>query len=165
MAAGIGVMAPDLAWEGKCIMRENPFVGVWNLVSCDAVRRNGGALPIYGKNPVGRLYYDAAGNMSVHIMEAGRPAFMGATKFRAAASEMRIAYEGYEAYFSNYTIDAARDLISHNVIGSLFPNWTGTIQNRFYQFETEDRLLLSTTPIGAPPDGEASVMLVWERIE
>ena len=44
-------------------MQSNSFVGVWKLISCDAIRRNGSVLPIYGKNPVGRLYYDAAGNM------------------------------------------------------------------------------------------------------
>jgi hypothetical protein len=145
-------------------MRENAFVGVWKLISCDAVRKGGGLVPIYGKHPIGRLYYDAAGNMSVHIMRAGRPRVKSATKFRAAPSEMRAAYEGYEAYFSTYSIDARRSLIRHEVIGGLFPNWTGTAQTRFYRFEGDDRLVLSTDPIGAVPGDEPVVILVWERI-
>lgn len=36
-------------------MPDNPIVGVWKLISCDAIRRNGSVLPIYGKNPVGQL--------------------------------------------------------------------------------------------------------------
>ena len=53
----------------------NPFVGTWKLVSCNAHRRNGQVMPLYGPEPEGRLFYDGAGNMSVHIMQAGRPKF------------------------------------------------------------------------------------------
>ncbi len=51
-------------------MRENLFVGTWKLISCNATRRNGQVLAIYGEEPVGRLFYDEAGNMSVHLMRA-----------------------------------------------------------------------------------------------
>ncbi len=145
-------------------MDKNPFVGVWKLVSCDATRSVGSSVPIYGKNPVGRLYYDAAGNMSVHIMKAGRHHFAGDTKFRATPDEMRSAYESYEAYFSTYVVDAERHQIHHKVLGGLFPNLQGTTQSRFYDFEGGDRLILSTAPIGAPPEGEPIVTLVWERV-
>lgn len=82
-------------------MPENPFVGAWKLISCEAIRKDGSVLPIYGKNPIGRLHYDATGNMSVHIMRAKRPNFKGDTKFRAA-------YESYEAYFSTDQVDEKR---------------------------------------------------------
>jgi len=144
-------------------MQSNSFVGVWKLISCDAIRRNGSVLPIYGKNPVGRLYYDAAGNMSVHIMKSGRSNFKGETKFRAAHSEMRAAYESYEAYFSTYKVDEANHIINHNVIGGLFPNWTGTIQARHYTFDG-NRLILSTDPIGYISKVKTVVTLVWERV-
>jgi len=144
-------------------MSSHSFVGVWKLISCDAIRKNGTVLPIYGKNPVGRLYYDAAGNMSVHMMKSGRPNFVDKTKFRATPSEMRAAYESYEAYFSTYKVDEANHLIHHTVLGGLFPNWTGTIQSRCYKFE-DDRLTLSTDPIGSVAKERAIVILVWERI-
>ena len=64
-------------------MSSNPFVGTWKLISCNAHRRNGKVLPIYGPCPEGRLFYDIAGNMSVHIMQAGRPNFKHIQKFRA----------------------------------------------------------------------------------
>lgn len=144
-------------------MSKNSFVGVWKLVSIDAVRRSGGILPIYGKNPIGRLYYDEAGNMSVHFMRSGRPKFKSETKFRATAQEMRAAYESYEAYFSTYEVDEEKHLVYHKVLGGLFPNWTGTIQSRYYQFEGS-HLILSTEPIGSRPSGKTIVTLVWERI-
>jgi hypothetical protein len=145
-------------------MPQNPFVGVWKLISCDAIRRNGSVLPIYGKNPVGRLYYDAAGNMSVHLMRAGRANFAGETKFRATEKEMRSAYESYEAYFSTYAIDEEHHMLHHTVIGGLFPNWTGGIQSRYYQFDGIDRLILSTEPIGFEAKDRTTVKLVWERL-
>lgn len=145
-------------------MEQDRFAGVWRLVSCDAVRTDGGAMPIYGKNPIGRLYYDAAGNMSVHIMKAGRPRFRSDTKFRASPDEMRAAYESYEAYFSNYVVDSGEHRIHHTVIGGLFPNWAGSIQSRYYEFQGDNRLILSSAPIGSEPAGEPIVTLVWERI-
>ncbi len=146
-------------------MERNPFSGVWRLVSCDASRANGaGARPVYGQNPIGRLYYDSAGNMSVHIMRRDRPRFKGATKFGATASEMRGAYESYEAYFSSYVIEPGEGRVHHTVIGGLFPNWEGTVQSRYYRFEGEDRLILSTAPFGQDSGDAPVVTLVWERI-
>jgi hypothetical protein len=145
-------------------MRENPLVGIWKLVSCDAMRTNGSRIPIYGKRPVGRLFYDSAGNMAVQIMRSGRRHCVSETKFGATDDEMKSAYEGYEAYFSTYAIDEERQTISHKVVGSLFPNWTGSTQQRYYAIDPQNRLVLSTAPIGTKPAGNTIVELVWERL-
>ncbi len=142
---------------------KDQFAGVWKLVSIDAIRRSGDILPIYGKNPIGRLYYDSDGNMSVHFMKAGRPKFKSETKFRATPHEMRAAYESYEAYFSTYEVDEANHLVHHYVLGGLFPNWTGTDQARYYRFEGK-QLILSTAPVGQKPVDKAIVVLVWEKL-
>jgi hypothetical protein len=155
----------DLALEAAWKMAENALVGVWTLVSCDATRKNGTRIPIYGKRPVGRLFYDAAGNMSVHIMKPGRRRCESDTKFGASDEEMKAAFEGYEAYFSKYDVDSERGTISHKVVGSLFPNWTGSTQTRYYAFDGDNRLVLSTAPIGAAPSEHTTVQLVWERME
>ncbi len=142
----------------------NSFVGAWRLVSCNACRRNGQVVPIYGPNPEGRLFYDASGNMSVHIMRAGRPRFQQEYKFRATDEEMRLAYQGYEAYFATYQIDAESGVIHHHVLGGLFPNWTGSIQSRYYRFENPDRLILSTGHLDELSRKHTVVMLTWERL-
>ena len=149
------------AWDN---LTDNLFVGTWKLISCDAYRRNGQVLPIYGPNPDGRLFYDAAGNMSVHLMRADRPNFRAAEKFRATDEEMRAAYQGYEAYFSTYKVDWERGLINHRVLGGLFPNWTGSLQPRYFRFEGNDRLVLSTEPLEAQPQNRTVVRLVWARL-
>ncbi len=146
------------------MIASNPFVGTWKLISCNAHRRNGQVLPIYGLNPEGRLFYDAAGNMSVHIMQAGRPPFKEAHKFRATQSEMRAAYQGYEAYFSTYEVDWDRCIVHHKVLGGLFPNWTGSVQTRFFLFEGFNRLILSTESFSAAPNHHTVVTLTWERL-
>ena len=143
---------------------ESPFAGVWKLVSCEAIRRNGTAIPIYGREPVGRLYYDENGNMSVHIMRADRQPIQGDSKFGRRDGDVRAAFEGYEAYFSTYAVDTERRTIEHRVIGSLFPNWTGTVQTRFYEFEGRDRLVLSSQPAGSEGNAKTVVKLVWERL-
>ena len=102
--------------------------------------------------------------MSVHIMRAGRPNFKSETKFRATPEEMRSAYQGYEAYFAIYTVDAKNCIICHQVGGGLFPNWTNTVQPRFYKFEGNNRLILSTEPLGVVPTKKAIVTLVWDRL-
>jgi lipocalin-like protein len=145
-------------------MLPSPFVGTWRLVSCEALRRNGEILSIYGDKPDGRLFYDAAGNMSVHIMRVGRPNFRSAMKFRADPGEMRSAYQGYEAYFSTCQVDEAACIVHHHVQGGLFPNWTGSVQSRYYQFIGSDRLILSTEPIGCIPTKKTVVTLIWERL-
>jgi hypothetical protein len=50
------------------------------------------------------------------------------------------------------------------VLGSLLPNWTGTTQTRFYAFDEQKRLVLSTAPPGSVPTGKPIVQLVWERL-
>ena len=142
----------------------NPFVGTWKLVSCNAHRRNGQVVAIYGPHPEGRLFYDAAGNMSVHIMQAERPPFKSAYKFRATDQEMRAAYQGYEAYFSTYEVDWQRCVVNHKVLGGLFPNWTGSMQARHFRFESPNRLILSTEPVGSTPNSHTVVTLTWERL-
>ena len=153
-----------LSPEEDKTMSANSFVGAWKLISFDATRENGKVLPVYGKNPIGRLYYDVAGNMSLHVMKSGRANFDTRTKFRVPPSEMRAAYESYEAYFSTYKVDEANHIITHTVIGSLFPDWTGTVQSRYYKFDG-NRLILSTGPIGCVPKEGTFMTLVWERLD
>ncbi len=155
---------PLLLEASTATSQPNPFVGTWRLISCNAHRRNGQILPIYGPDPEGRLFYDAAGNMSVHIMQAGRPPFKEQHKFRASAEEMRLAYQGYEAYFSTYEIDAGNSTIHHRVLGGLFPNWTGSVQTRYYRFDGPSRLILSTEPLEGAPRKHTVVVLTWERL-
>jgi Lipocalin-like domain len=145
-------------------MQNHPIVGVWKLVSFEAIRENGTPVPAYGRQPIGQLHYDASGNMSVQIMRAGRPCFQADTKSAGEEEEMLAAFDGYEAYFSTYSVDSERRTILHKVIGSLFPNWTGTVQTRSYEFQGPDRLILRTEPCRSNGRKGTVLKLVWERV-
>ena len=97
-------------------------------------------------------------------MKAGRANFNTFTKFGATPFETRAAYESYEAYFSTYGVDVTKQIINHTVLGSLFPNLTGTVQSRYYKFDG-NRLILSTGPIGCVPKEGTFMTLVWERLD
>ena len=143
----------------------SPFVGAWKLISREVIRRTGQAVPLYGLAPVGRLYYDPNGNMSVHIMRRDREALGSNGTGQQDLDAVRTAFEGYQAYFSTYVVDDQRHLIHHNVIGSLFPDWTGTTQTRSYMFDGRNRLVLSSAPTGDGRPAKATVKLIWERLE
>ena len=55
-------------------------------------------------------------------------------------------------------------MVNHRVLGGLFPNWTGSMQSRYYKFEGMDRLLLSTEPLDSVPGRRTIVTLTWERL-
>jgi hypothetical protein len=138
------------------------FIGTWKLLSAEARLADGTVIYPFGRCPLGRLSYDAAGHMSAQLNHAERPLFAIADKAKGTPQEVQAAIETYESYYGTYTVDEAGQVVVHHVTGSLLPNWTGSDQVRFYQFEG-DRLTLSTAEI--PYGGTQLVgVLVWERL-
>ncbi|HXG36374.1 MAG TPA: lipocalin-like domain-containing protein [Dehalococcoidia bacterium] len=137
--------------------------GVWKLVSYEYQRADGQpAVPALGPDPIGRLMYDPSGLMSVHIMSLDRPIFESGDRLRGDSDKVKAAYEGYLAYFGTYEVREAEGIIIHRVEGSLFPNWVGTDQTRFFQLKG-DKLTLRTPP--RPEAGGEVAVLVWERMK
>jgi hypothetical protein len=145
-------------------MGENPLIGCWKLISCVAIRSHGNRVPVYGKNPIGRLYYDAAGNMSVHIMRPGRAGPEGVSDLACGDKPPDGVLGGYQAYFSTYSVNAELKIVRHEVLGSLYPNWTGSTQVRYYEMRDPDHLLLRSAPIGSRCRNGPIFELEWERI-
>jgi hypothetical protein len=138
------------------------FIGTWKLLSAEARLADGTVIYPFGRSPLGRLSYDAAGFMSAQLNNGERPSFAIADKARGTPQEAQAAIETYESYYGTYEVNEAGQVVVHHVTGSLLPNWTGTDQVRFYQFEG-DRLTLSTAEI--PYSGTRLVgVLVWERL-
>ena len=117
---------------------------------------------MYGDKPRGVIVYDAAGCVSVNLMRSDRPTFSVSDKSKGTSEEARSALESYEAYFGAYQVDEAAATVTHHVEGSLFPNWTGSKQVRFYEFK-DDYLILSTP---AMEYGGSTVVgrLTWRRV-
>jgi hypothetical protein len=137
------------------------FVGAWRLVSWENRSAEGQTTYPFGPDAAGYIVYTISGHVSVAITRANRPHFAtgdplgGSDEERAAAAASCIAYAG--------TYDVHEDAVTHRIEVSLFPNWAGAVQQRFYEFDS-DRLSLSTAPMLL--DGrEQRAYLIWERVD
>jgi hypothetical protein len=98
--------------------------------------------------------------MAVQLMRTGRPRSRSPDPFGASPDEIVAAWMGFISYAGTYEIDDSRSRVLHHVEICSFPNWVGTSQERFYEFDG-DRLVLATPPISL--GGESTVStLVWE---
>lgn len=141
-------------------MDREKFIGAWKLISVEVRYAEGNVISLYGENPAGMLLYAPGGQVSVHLMDRSRPAFSGKDKSLGTPEETKAAVTGYEAYFGTFEVHEDSQSIVHHVEGSLFPNWIGSDQLRFYEF-CDGRLILTTPPI--PYSGTTLVgALTWE---
>jgi hypothetical protein len=121
------------------------LIGSWRLVSYETTDAAGRKGRPYG-DAVGRISYDANGNMAGQVMRPDR----------SPADPAR----GYIAYFGTYEVAPDGRSVVHHVHGSLNPAWVGGDQVRQLRFDG-DRLILSTE---TRKDGAAiRHELTWER--
>lgn len=138
------------------------LLGTWKLVSCVGHWADGRVTYPYGENPEGMLIYDAEGHFSGQIQGQGRPLFESGNLLKGAPEEIKAAFEGYVAYYGTYLVDEHTSSVTHQVQGSLFPNWVGTTQTRLYEFKG-GRLSLTPPPFVGKRN-QLSITLLWERI-
>jgi hypothetical protein len=133
------------------------FVGAWRLLSCEARDSSERIQYPFGEQAAGQLFYDGAGNMAAQLMRANRPPALGTD------AEVRNAFDGYVAYFGTYSVDESNSAVIHKVTGASFPNWIGVDLVRYYTFDDDGRLRLSTPPIAAG-GLLLQYVLLWERM-
>ena len=135
------------------------FVGSWRLLSVET-RKEDGSLHRSGKR-TGYLIYSVDGYMSVAFMKDGRSNFASGD-IRGGTGEEKIeAFNGYVSYSGRFEVEG--NSVIHDIEVSLFPNWIGERQERFYKFE-ENRLTLST-PLQLVGGMKLSSHLVWEKMK
>jgi len=99
--------------------------------------------------------------MAVSVMRGDRASFES-TNIWAAASpeEKQAAFDSYSSYCGRYEVK--QDKIIHHVELSLFPNWSGMGQERYFEF-AGDWLTLRTPPTMI--DGvEQTAIAIWQRV-
>lgn len=142
-------------------MKRDVFVGTWRLVSFQSTSAEGETVFPLGRNATGYLIYTATGHIAVVLSKANRSPFETDDLRSATAAEKINAYDTYFSYFGVFEVHD--DRVIHRIEHSLFPNWIGLEQERFFQFDG-DQLVLRTPPIHT--DGQAMTSeLVWERVE
>jgi len=139
------------------------FVGAWKLVSWKIKQANGDLTdsPL-GPNALGWIMYDPAGRVSVALMRPDRRNFASNRLTEATPEEIKGGFEGYISYCGYYEVSEQERFVIHRLQFSWFPNWVGTEQKRYFEFEG-DRLTLRTPPLTVL--GEAQVhSLIWQRL-
>ena len=149
--------------QNSLSQKSAPIVGAWKLISFEIRKEDGEVIYPYGQNAYGSIIYTESGRFSAQVMRPGRPQFAAGDQMKGTPEEIKANYEGVVSYFGPYEFDAENGFVLHHVEGSLFPNWEGQAQKRFFQL-SGDRLMLSTPPT-VWGGGEVVGVLVWERIE
>ncbi len=142
-------------------MHGTSLAGAWKLLVFE-FRSEGQVVFPFGTNFLGLCLYDSTGYMALQIMRGDRPRFAVNDQQLGTPAEVGAAFSGYLAYSGTYVADETHGVVVHHVSQSLFPNWVGTDQVRFYRI-SGDRLI-----VGAPTQQVGGhlmdVMLVWERL-
>lgn len=144
-------------------MKKEDITGSWKLVSTEFRLQDGRVVYPMGSDAIGLLVYSAGGDMSVQIMSNDRRTFTSCDRLGGTTEEIKSAFEGYIAYFGTYEINREEGIIMHKIQGSLFPNWVGEDQRRFFEL-SGDRLTLRASSVllgGHQMIGIAH----WKRIE
>lgn len=137
------------------------LLGAWRLASFYIETSDGERSHPFGESPQGVLIYTDTGNMSAQLMRNDRPMFEGGDQLNGSAEEMEENFKSCISYFGTYEIHADGGFVVHHVEKSLFPNWEGTAQKRFYELKG-DQLRISTPPLTWGGTERVGV-LVWER--
>lgn len=143
-------------------MSVNPFVGAWKLLSSEMRTSTGDVLYPLGPDCEGSLLFDASGVLSANLMRPDRPLFVSGDIVRGTDEEIRAAYQGYVAFWAKYQFDEAKRELNYVIDGSLFPNWVGHTNLRFYEFEG-NRLTFRTPPF-LMAGQELVGVLIWKRV-
>lgn len=132
--------------------------GAWRLSSVET-RNEKDELVRRGKR-TGYLIYSPEGYMSVCFMKEGRPIFKSGDIRGGTAEEKIAAVNDYVSYAGRYTVQD--DAVTHHIEVSLFPNWIGEDQERF--FRLEDGILTLSTPLMLVGGRQLSTHLVWKKV-
>ena len=136
------------------------LVGTWKLVSFELRREDGQVGHPFGEDAIGYGVFTENGYFFSSLMSAERPKFASRGIMGGTVEEKASAVETYSSYCGRYEVQGKK--INIHVEMSLFPNWVGGKQERFFEVEG-DRLMVSTPPMlirGVTGRGYS----IWERV-
>lgn len=141
-----------MAVGDKARLKSSP-VGTWELVSFTSRLENGRSIEPW-PNAVGRITYDASGNVTGLLMSGRRNEADG----RSSPPEVQ---GEFTAYFGTYQVDIAQSVITHYVSASLSATRAAKVLQRSFEL-SDDKLILGfpTVRNGVPMTNR----LVWKRI-
>jgi hypothetical protein len=136
------------------------FIGTWKLVSVELRRGETTQYP-FGEDPDGFIMYTHEGRMAAFVAPKNRLLFKSSDIMGGSTEEKVAAVDTFVSYCGRFEV--LSDRVVHHVEMSLFPNWVGGKQERFFKFEGTC-LTLSTAPLLAYGEMQ-SAHLIWEKIQ
>jgi hypothetical protein len=140
------------------------LVGTWELTSFEARTGDGRVIYPFGQDAEGLLTYTRDGRMCAAVWKANRPPFAVNDQQRGTPDEYTAAVQSYIQYVGTFEVDRQAGTVSHHVVQSIFPNWNGTTQVRFYQFIDDGNSLDLTTPPVQFGGTTLVAHLIWHRV-
>ena len=135
---------------------EKRLVGAWTLVEWSEQPPDGPKRFPLGEDAVGQIVYSAEGHVAAQLVRKGRRNFPSGDWRQAGEEDAARAFKEYFGYFGTFSIDAERQVVTHHVEGSWFPNLEGSDQERHYRFEDDLLALDADTDWG-------KVRIVWRK--
>jgi hypothetical protein len=134
------------------------ITGAWHLLSFEQQNFEGKLTYPLGKQAKGSIYYLPDGHVSVHIMDVNRSEIVDETLY--INKQLRYSELGYLAYSGRYHIDEEKQVMTHHVEISMYPEWVGGQQVRLIKLDGDHLQLSSMGPSG--PEN-ISFRLLWKR--
>jgi hypothetical protein len=143
-------------------MKAEDLIGTWRLRSWKNLGSDGSSVDPLGETPLGYIFYNHDGYMSVEIMAAHRVPYAEADPLGGTPDEQSAAISTYLSYSGPFEVLPEQDTVIHHIEISSYPNWIGNAQVRFARLDG-DLLMLSTKPMTFQ-GVERRAELVWERV-
>ena len=141
-------------------MDRKRWFGTWKLEAMELRSLSGVTTYPYGRNPAGYIMYLEPDRMAVALGRGDRPAFAAQDMFGGTDQEKGVAFNSFLAYCGTFQV--GEQSVVHRIDVCLFPNWVGTSQERFYEFDG-NALRLSSKPFLINGEQQA-VHLIWRRL-
>ena len=140
------------------------ILGAWQLELRTVRDANGEMLldPVLGKQPLGRLVYDASSHMALQMMRQPRAQAISVPPNPRDSNNPRIVL-GYDSYFGTFQVNAAAGTITHHVEGSLFPEDLGKDFQRSFSIEGDTFTLSFTSK--SPEGSDVTRTLRFRRLK
>lgn len=137
------------------------ITGTWKLVAWRRLGAHGEITYPLGEKASGLLIYTADGKMAVQLVAADRHLISSDDALGGDPLQRADAYSTCLAYFGTYEMQG--DSVIHRIEGSLFPNWSGTVQTR--PFTCNGKELVLRTPPTKSADGTVVNEIAWTRAD
>lgn len=133
-----GIVAAFCIASNALAQTARDLVGTWRNVSNQTIHPDGKRTDNFGPKGAGMLIFGADGRFVVVNINPDTPKFASKNRAQGTPEENKAAVLGGVGLFGTYTF--AGKIVTMNVEGSTYPNWTGTVQTRNITSLTSDEL-------------------------